>query len=390
MKIAFDALPLMSQKTGIGYYTEHLVGELVNIAPDNDYYLCDVLAGQKLYTMARLKSWPSRVRGDFAGIAGIPFPFKTLSRLLLHARKKITRQTSNVEDCDIFIGTNYRAVFGDSFKTVVVIHDMAYRYFPETIEPASLEYLQQGLPAAAAKAHAILTISEATKRDIIRLLGIPGEKIRVIYLGVGESFRPVTDQARLREVRKRYGLPPAFMFFVGTVQPRKNITGLIDACAALWKRRGVGADCDLVIAGGKGWKSEGLRRHITASGFEHRIHFTGYVDEADLPALYSLASVFVFPSLYEGFGLPVLEAMACGTPVVAANNSSIPEIAGDGAVLVDSRSAEAIAGGIERVLSDHAVRRRCIERGRERVQLFSWEHCARETLDVLREVMDTA
>lgn len=385
MKITIDALPLMSEKTGIGYYTHHLLSEFVKIAPDNDYYLCDVLGKQGFYNMVRLKKNPSN-DDDFFRMAKVPFPFMTLARLLLMLQKKLTFHATKIEESDVFLGTNFRGIFKDSFKTVLTIHDMAYAYFPEATEQESLKYLQQELPSAAEKAHAIITVSESTKRDVVRFLHISPEKIAVVHLGVAESFRPLSDHAPLKAVRERYRLPHAFILSVGTIQPRKNLTGLLEAYALL--RADDGFRADLVIAGGKGWKSERLKDHIKSLGLEGRVHFTGYVDENDLPALYNLAEVFVFPSFYEGFGLPLLEAMACGVPVVASNNSSIPEIAGDAAVLVDPHSPESIAHGIKQAINEPDLRRGCIERGIARSRLFTWEKCARETLAVLRTVTE--
>jgi len=198
-------------------------------------------------------------------------------------------------------------------------------------------------------------------------------------------IKPVADGSLLLKVRQRYRLPEQFLLYLGTIEPRKNIQALIKAYALLCREKGF---CHkLVLAGDMGWKNEGLRELIQGLSLEDSIRFTGYVEDSDLPALYTLADLFVFPSLYEGFGLPVLEAMACGLPVVTSNVSSLPEVAGDAAVLIDPHSLDAIADGMRRMLVDRELRTKCIERGFERAKMFTWEKCAKETVAVFREAM---
>jgi glycosyltransferase involved in cell wall biosynthesis len=385
MKITVDAWPIMFQKTGVGYYAHHLLSQFVNLAPHNDYYLCDAVKGMSFYNMVKLKNDLSNI-DSFNKIARIPFPFMTVTRYLLLLQKRFTFQATKIGQSDIFFGPNFRGVFSNSFKTVLTVHDMAHEYFPETVEKNSLKYFIKDFPEAVKKAHKIIAVSETTKNDLIRFLQLPPEKITVVYNGCDESFRPIKDEELLDTVRDRFKLPPSYILFVGTLQPRKNIDGLVEAFAQLCHDDGFYHD--LVIAGGAGWKSEGLKGHIKSLGLEGRVHFTGYVDENDLPALYNLAAVFAFPSLYEGFGLPVLEAMACGVPVVTSNTSSIPEVAGDAAVLVDPHSADAIADGLRKVLTDPVLKKTCVEKGIERAKLFTWEQSATETLAVLRQTVD--
>ena len=378
----------MLQKTGIGHYTYNLAKRFVSMAPEHDYYLCDVFAGMGFYNMFRMTKNLSH-SDRFLDIFRIPFPLVTLSRLLLLCWSKLTGEATRIEDTDVFFGTNFRAIFKKGLKTVITIHDMAHEYFPETIrDAATLSYLKTELPLAARKADRIIAVSETTRNDIVHFLGVSPDKIKVIYNGVNTAFRPITDLSLLAKTRERYALPPRFILYVGAIQPRKNISGLVEAYARICAEGPVSHD--LVIAGSVSWKSEGLKERISALGIESRIHFIGYVSDADLPLLYNLADQFAFPSFYEGFGLPVLEAMACGIPVLTSKTSSLSEIAGDAAVLVDPGSIDEIARGIIRLLDDSDLRTICIEKGLERAKLFTWERCARETMTVLREALDPA
>ena len=384
MKITIDAFPAMIQKTGIGHYTYNLISQFPRIAPEDDFYLCDAVCRTGFYNMSRLDGQESADR--FLDISKVSFPFVTLARLFLLLRSKLRGATTKVEEADVFFGTNYRGLFGPSFKTVITIHDMAHEYFPEATEEKTLNYLRSELPAVAHKAQRIIADSDATRDDIIKFLQVPAEKVRVVYLGVDPVFHPITDRSSLESVRRRYRLPERFILCVGTIQPRKNLMGLLQAYARLCQDENF--HHDIVLAGGVGWKNVGLKEHIDSLGISSRVHFTGYLPDADLPLMYNLCDIFVFPSIYEGFGLPVLEAMASGVPVMTSKTSSLPEVAGDAALLVDPASIEEMAAGMLRLVSDQDLRSCCRERGIARARLFTWERCARETLQVLREAVE--
>ena len=386
MKITIDARPAMLQRTGIGHYTYNLVNLLHKIAPEHHYYLCDVFAGMGFYNMHRVDNKQSNT-DRFLNIFKIPFPFVTVSRFLMLMGNKLQGKATKIENTDLFFGTNFRAVFADNVKTVITIHDMAHEYFPETIkDSATLTYLKDQLPEVARKADRIIAVSETTRDDIIRFLAVDPGKIRVVFNGVESRFRQIADTDLLTRLRERYGLPDKFMLYVGAIQPRKNISGIVEAYARLCERNV--CSHHLVIAGGDCWKSEGLKTQIAALNLQDKVHFLGYVDDSDLPGLYNLADQFVFPSFYEGFGLPVLEAMACGIPVLTSKTSALSEVAGDAAILVDPHSVDEIAYAMERLALDAELRKNCIDKGLQRARLFSWERCAEETLAVLQEAMD--
>jgi len=386
MKIAIDALPLMMPKTGIGFYTHHLLSEFIQIAPENDYYLCDILWGQTFYNLIKIENLP-RMADTLQHISSFPFPFSIMSRIVLPLYAKTAKGVRKIEEIDLFFGPNFRAIFRKDLKTVITIHDMAHEYYPENVNEKLLRYLKQELPRTARLATLIIADSQNTKMDILKFLNVPENKVKVIYIGIEKAFRPIDNPTILEATRKKYQLPGKFILYVGAIQPRKNIAGLITAYHLLCQDPNF--KYHLVVAGGVGWKKENINHLVRELGLKDRIRFPGYISPSDLPILYSLAEVFVFPSFYEGFGLPVLEAMACGTPVVTSNLSSLPEVGSDAVIYINPRSVDELANGIRRILSDKELRSRCITKGLERAKVFSWGKCAMETLKVLNEANQT-
>jgi glycosyltransferase involved in cell wall biosynthesis len=383
MRIIFDACPLGAGQTGIGYYTKQLLTHMTKLSPTDEFFISDALFGS-FATINRVQ-FPLDILPLIKAMQ-VRFPFMTLYRMLLYVRS-IGSGMTGLQGGDIFFGTNFRGVFAEGMKTVLTVHDLSHEYFPEAVEDVNMNYFRSSFPDAVERADLLIADSENTKFDIIKFLQVPEEKIKVIYIGVDKYFQPVADPVQLAGVRHRYSLPEHFILMVGSIQPRKNIAGVLAAMASLLNKHRT-FPWKLVLAGGGGWKNEGLADKISALGLEDRVHFTGYVADEDLPALYSLADLFVFPSLYEGFGLPVVEAMACGVPVVTSNNSCLPEIAGDAAVLVDPHDERDIANGMLRLLEDQDLRVQCVNRGLERARMFSWETAARQTLQAFHEIVD--
>jgi glycosyltransferase involved in cell wall biosynthesis len=262
-------------------------------------------------------------------------------------------------------------------RSVVTVHDLGYLHEPQAHRPLDRLYLDLSNRYHVRAATRLLAISQATKDDLVRHYGVAPERVIVTYLAAGDDMRPVDDPARLGSVKSRCGIAGDYLLYVGTLQPRKNLARLVQAFAP------VAADypaLQLVLAGKKGWMYEEIFAQVRRLGLEGRVVFTGYVGEEDLPALYSGALAFVFPSLYEGFGMPVLEAMACGAPVVASNTSSLPEVAGDAALLVDPMAVDALSAALALVAGDPGLRAGLRARGLIQAARFSWERCARETL----------
>ncbi len=262
--------------------------------------------------------------------------------------------------------------------TVVTLHDIGYRYFPRSHTPLQRLYLELSTRWSAAAAKRIIAVSRHTADDLQRFYGVPEAKIRVIH----EAPAPRTPEpGRDAATAPVYQRP--FALYVGTIQPRKNLLRLIDAFAQLAQQRHV--NWDLVLVGRWGWLSEEYEKHVAASGLTGRVHFPGYLPDAAVAALMEKALFFAFPSLFEGFGLPVLEAQTTGVAVMCAKNSALPEIAGDAALLVDPEDVDDIAAAMLRLSRDEALRQELIAKGYENVKRFSWEKAARETLAVLEE-----
>ncbi len=261
--------------------------------------------------------------------------------------------------------------------SVVTIHDLGYHYFPAAQPWLQRFYLQWSTRWSALAATSLIAVSQATADDLTHFYATSAQKIHVIH----EAHRPVSAIPSRSDVSTILVWQRPYALYVGTIQPRKNLTRLIEAYAKLHEVHGLA--WDLVIAGGSGWLSAELDARVKALGLSDRIHFTGYVVDEELPTLYTNARFFCFPSLFEGFGLPVLEAQSYGVPVMTANNSSLPEIAGDGALLVDPTDIDAIADAMLRLSQDEALRQQLIAAGYRNVQRFSWTKAAQETLAVL-------
>lgn len=267
-------------------------------------------------------------------------------------------------------------------RTVVTVHDLGYLRYPEAHTTAQRLYLRLSTVWSARAASHLIAVSAATRSDLVRLAGISPDRITVVHHGVAERFRqPVADPARARAI---VGGDEPYFLYVGTVQPRKNLVRVIEAFADASRRLAdAGIAPVLVIAGKRGWLSEGIARRAAELGIAGRVRFAGYVADDDLPTLYREALAFVFPSLYEGFGMPVLEAMACGAPVLTSNSSSLPEVAGNAALVVDPLDTGAITEGMVRLACDAALRQELRQRGYQRAAQFTWDRCAEETLRVL-------
>lgn len=233
------------------------------------------------------------------------------------------------------------------------------------------------LPLLARRAHHIVTFSQSSKRDIVRLLRVPAERVTVAYLAAAPAFRPINDPCALNALRQRYRLPPRFFLHVGTLEPRKNLGRLVEAYGRALPQLG---DSHLVLAGKPGWGTEALPALIRRLGLEERVVSIGAVNNADLPLLYNAALALVYPSLYEGFGLPPLEAMQCGLPVITSNVSSLPEVVGNAAILIDPTSVDMLASSLVTIAQQEHLRKQLSGKGVRRAQQFTWQRCAEGTI----------
>jgi len=268
--------------------------------------------------------------------------------------------------------------------TVVTIHDISYEFFPQFFSPRDRLLLSNLVPLSARRAAKIISVSENTKRDLMRTYGVTEERIAVTHEAAGSDFQPIDDDQCLSSVRNKYVIDTPFILTVGNLQPRKNLGRLIKAYGQLRQREAI--THNLVIVGKAGWRQSELFSLVRELGSQAEVIFTGYVPQDDLPLLYNAADLFVYPSLYEGFGLPSLEAMACGTPVVASNTSSLPEVLGDAAILVDPYDVQQLARAMRDVLFSGDLRREMAAKGLKRARQFSWAETARKTLEIYQEV----
>lgn len=281
---------------------------------------------------------------------------------------------------DVSIFFNYIVPPRVKGQVMAVVHDMTYLRCPETMEAANLRRIRCGLRRSIERSSRILTISEFSKREIEALLGVPEGKIAVVSPAPSLSGAA----ADFDGCRRKWGIRGPYLLYVGTIEPRKNLTRLLRAFALLKEKYRI--PHQLVLAGGRGWRDEGI--YQAAGAIRHRddVVFTGYVSAGEKNALYQNAGVFVFPSLYEGFGMPPLEAMRFGCPVVCANAASLPEVAGDAAELVDPLEVESIAGGVWRVLSEGAYAQQLITNGYQQIKKYTWESSAERLASLCREL----
>jgi glycosyltransferase involved in cell wall biosynthesis len=312
----------------------------------------------------------------------MPFP-----RLWTHIRLawEVTRHTPDA----LFVPAHVLPLAHPACS-VATVHDLGYRYYPEAHTRFARWYLDWGTRFNARSSARVVVDSEATKRDLISLYHVDEDKIVVAYPAGTKGLRPVRDERILAEVRRRYGIGDSYYLYVGTLQPRKNIPNLLRAFAALVQKEDGTAGTSLVLAGKRGWLYEDLEELADELGLADRVVLTGYVPAEDLAPLLSGAIAYVLPSWYEGFGLPVLEAMRCETPVICSRVASLPEVAGDAALYFDPADVEALARRMRQVLHDATLRRRMVALGRERVRLFSWTRCARRVLSTLEAVAEEA
>ena len=357
MKIAIDVQTTLGQKTGFGFYVKNLVENIQKIDKTNKYTLIKPEAEHDLST-------PARWWWDQVG-----FPQK--------ARKS---------KVDILHQPCFSAPLFYRGKVVVTCHDLIAVFFPQNIPVASRLYFSKWMPFSYRRADEIIAISENTKKDIMSLLKIPTEKIRVIYEAAGPEFCLVKDKKLLAETCRKYKIDSPFILHVGTIEPRKNLEFLVRAYSAVAQNSRIKEK--LVITGKKGWYYEGLFKLVEKLGLQNKVIFTGYVEDEDMPALYNAASLFTFPSLYEGFALPPLEAMACGTPVISSNTSSLPEVVGSAGILLPPKDISSWSASITEVLRFGSLRQELKQKSLRQAKKFSWEKTAQQTVDVYREVAD--
>jgi glycosyltransferase involved in cell wall biosynthesis len=373
MRIAFDGTTLRPGRTGVGYYTEHLLQHVAREQEPGDELV--VLSNKPIATSEAL---PSGVRTQ---VASSRWP--RMVWMQTYAPRMLRRLRADVAHF-----TNGMMPVASPVPTVVTIHDMSLTLYPRFHPPRRILLNRPLVGLAAERAAAVITVSQSARRDILRLYGLAPARVHVVHEAAAPWFKPIVDPQVRARVRRAYGLAERFLLYVGAIEPRKNLPTLIDAFADARRRSGV--PHQLVCAGPYGWLCADIEGRVDRLGLTEAVRFTGYVPTADLPVLYSLAEMFVFPSMYEGFGLPVAEAMACGTPVVSGKVPALAEVAGGAAVLVDPLDAVGMADVILELSESPARRAQLSALGLDRSRAFSWTRAARETLAVYREAAGLA
>ena len=367
MRVAIDARKL--HDFGIGTYIRNLLRQLARIDHDTEYIL---LCGEADMGVA------AQLGPNFRGVLE-PSPNYSI-REQIHVPWVLRRERP-----DLYHAPHYVLPASVSCNSVVTIHDCIHLMFPQYLpNRAAYAYARAQMWTAAHRSDCILTVSDASKRDILHLFNIPPEKIVVVYNAIDAHFSVTPPADAVGRVRERYQLNHRFVLYVGNIKPHKNLVRLIEAFNEL--RTGELEDLKLLIIGDEISKLPALRRAVHRHKLHKHVRFLGYVPDDQLAVLYRLAAVFVFPSLYEGFGLPPLEAMASGTPVVVSNVSSLPEVVGDAAVLVDPHDVGSIVDGLRLVLTDPARAEEMRRKGLERAREFSWERSVARTLEVYKRV----
>ncbi len=373
MRVLIDASGITKKKAGVGVYAKNLIDGLAKLPglhllivaqdddPDFDYSACPQITTlwlpSKLFRKTPLRMlWEQSV---------LPFLLRKHRVDVVHS-----------------LHYSFPLLRGKT-RSVVTVHDMTFFSLPEMHLRTKQIYFRYFLRKSAVHADGLIFISDSARRDYIARLGSPAGLLSVIYHGKSENFTPCQNRSPVDPILLRYSLPARYILYIGTIEPRKNLVRLVEAFAQVAPEH---PGVSLVIAGMKGWMFEGLFRRVQELGLGGLVVFPGFVAEQDKPALLWAAEVFAYVSLYEGFGLPVLEALACGVPTVTSNTSSLPEVAGDAALLVDPLSVEEIASALKRLLEDASLQAQLKHAAESQAAKFNWEATAEQTLQVYRDV----
>ena len=354
------------RRAGVSHHIEQLLQHLALIDQANRY------------TIYTTRGIDSHALGLSANFAVRPSLLPTINpRVRIPWEQLLAPLLLRLNGASLFHGMLNVLPFACPVPSVVTVHDLAFIRFPHTFRAYNRTYLDFATRLSVRKASHILTVSEYIKRELVELLGVPAERVTVTYNAARSHFSPPAASV-LAAFRASKGLPDQFVFYVGTLEPRKNLTTLLEAYASVAREH----SAPLIVGGGKGWLYGPIFEQLERLGLHDKVKFVGYIDEEDLPLWYAAATVFAFPSIYEGFGMPPLEAMACGTPVVAANSASLPEVVGEAGLLVEPHDAAALATALLRLLREPDLHAELRGHGLRQAQKFTWQEAAQRTLAV--------
>jgi len=374
MTIYIDVSAAIHQQAGLARYARSLARALVTYRAQEHEFRLFYYGGRRDRLLPDLENIPART------VRAAPKPWRMA--VWLGQRMGIGFDRL-LPDAELFHATEHLLMPLRRIPTVLTVHDLIYHLFPAYHKRLNYRYLNAAMPLYVQRADAVITISESTKRDVMRIYHVPEEKITVIYEAASPDFRPASAEA-VAEVKARYGLPEQYLLALGTIEPRKNLIRLVAALRFLRQKHPA---LSLVIVGSTGWLYQDFFHNLEKLDDPRAVLLSGYVPDADLPAVITGAAAYVLASFYEGFGLPILEAMACGTPVVCSNTSSMPELGGDAARYFDPHDTWGMVAAIATVLEDADLRAEMRERGLAQAARFSWQQTAKETLAVYERVL---
>jgi glycosyltransferase involved in cell wall biosynthesis len=363
------------RQAGVSRYIEYLLRNLPDVLDPADELAA--FAGSAARNPVRLRDLPASIHWQWSRWPTSKIPMRILWEQIA-APVVMTRQR-----VDLIHGPVNVVPLASRRPVVVTIHDLAFLEYPEQYPRLQRRYLKAMTSASARRSTRVITVSNFTRTDVAARLGVDESKIVSIPNGVSEEFLPLQQTAELTRFREDKRLPAEFLLFIGTLQPRKNLVGLLRAYARLDGENRL----PLYVVGGEGWMYSDIFDEVNRLGISKEVHFPGYAASETLPLWYSAATAFIYPSFYEGFGLPVLEAMACGTPVITSNRTSLPEVVGDAGILVDPGDPDDMANAIRRMLADTAFRETLARKGQTQAQRYTWQRTARETAAVYRAVL---
>lgn len=377
MRIAIDYTAAIRQHAGIGNYVRKLVDAMLAQDAENQYTL--LTSGRP--TRERPFPTAENVHGR-----SIFIPDRYLNIIWYRWRLPLYANYFSGQ-VDIYHGPDFALPpIGKKLRKVVTVHDLAFLDHPEYAVPSLANYLKKVVPEAVASADVVCTVSQEVSRTLVAHFHTPREKLTVIPNGVSAHFKRITDPVILGATRHKFDLRHPLVLGVGTLEPRKNHIGLIKAFYHAQKKKN--GPAMLALAGGKGWLYEETQQLVEELKLEKKVRFLGRVSDLELVTLYSLADVFAFPSFVEGFGVPPIEAMACGAPVITSNTSSLPEIVGDAAILIDPHNTGELSAAITRILQDKSLQEELRQKGYERVKQYTWPVSARKMLSIYKKLHD--
>lgn len=378
MKISLELQPCLKNKSGIGIYTYELSKRLQE-------YNYITLYGD-IFNFINRNNIEKDIDGlNFNKNIFSLFPYGVYRRMWNYVPIRYNWLFN--DQSDIYHFFNFIVPPRIEGKVITTIHDMTYELYPETMDKKNLKRIKSDIHYSVNRADKIITVSESSKNDIMKFLSVDEAKIEIVYNGVEyDKFNKSYSEDEKSKIRVKYTLPKNYILYMGTLEPRKNIESIIEAFSLFKKENTVSnQNTKLVIAGKKGWLFENIFNLVNKLSLKDDVIFTDYIDENDKSIIYNMASLFVFPSLYEGFGIPVLEAMASSVPVITSNVSSLPEVAGDAAILVEPKDIKSIAKYMSKVLADKKLRNNLIREGHEQAKKFTWESSAKKLVNIYRE-----